>query len=123
MAKKQRSITIGDGSCCIETLKNALSKCNGISNFTVKICLDNDPIESNENEKRLQDYCNTLYTLLTHARECVEICAKSEKKNDCNCIYYDYSRSSNVGARGLLKDIDELMSNHYQFLVDLDISK
>lgn len=123
MAKKQRSITIGDGSCCIETLKNALSKCKDTSQYTIKLCFDENKDEHCETETLLRQECGKLYLVLVDALKCIEICAKEEKRLDDNIIYYDTGHAHNVGARGLLEDVNMLLDNHHKFLVELDISQ
>ena len=123
MAKKRRTVAVGIGLSNVEVLKNALSKCKDTSQYTIKLCFDENKDEHCETETLLRQECSKLYLALADALKCIEICARREKRLDDNIIYYDTGHGHNVGARGLLEDVKVLLDNYHKFLVELDISQ
>ena len=81
----------------------------------------NECEEETIEETKLKDLCDNMYFYLSHASDCVDICAKNEKKTGKNTIYYEGSCGYNVGAQQLRRDINRFLNNYYKERVQIDI--
>ena len=117
---KKKEILLALGAAHTSDLISALKECGKDASYMVKLVIDEEDDDSAYND--LVKECNKLYRLLGNAQRCVEIVADDEKKSGGTGIYYD-PRGGNIGARGLLEDIDKALDSHYQTMVDIDLRR
>ena len=117
---KKKEISLAFGPAHVSDLIRALKKCGKNASYTVKLVTDEEDDDGAYND--LAKECNKLCRLLEDAQHCVEIVADDEKKSGDMAIYYDPC-GVNIGAKGLLKDIDKALTGHYQTMVDIDLRR
>ena len=106
----------------IGALKKALSEIkNDNAKFNVKLCIDSKVDDSNNEARLLRNLCNDIFNLLSDASKCIERCAIEEKQTKQNTIYYDRHHDSNVGARGLLKDVKAVLDSYPEEMMKIDL--
>lgn len=122
MAKRKSSKTIllGNGVSLVGSLKEALSRCHDDSKIEVKLCIGEEKQVDFQVEK-LKDICRRLYSCLSDARNCVELVANMEKKQNLNLIYYDKFRGFNGGARDLLGTVEKALDNYPREMIQVEL--
>ena len=75
-----------------------------------------------KNEARLlRNLLHNMFNLLSDASKCIERCAIEEKRTKQNTIYYDRHYGHNVGACGLLKDVEAVLDSYPEEMMKIDL--
>lgn len=70
---------------------------------------------------KLEKKLKQAYDLLLESRAAVEYAVRNERKTKQNMIYYEGKQGYNVGARGLIKDIEKFVDTYSEFMLKAQI--
>ena len=70
---------------------------------------------------KLEKKLKQAYDLLLESMAAVKYAVRNERKTKQNMLYYEGKQGYNVGARGLIKDIEKFVNTYSEFMLRAQI--